>query len=448
MTVLLIDDDPEVLDSSRQTLELEGLAVLAVTEAEAALARLGASWPGIVVTDVRMPGMDGFALLDRIRAVDPEVPVVLITGHGDIAMAIRAVREGAYDFIEKPAEPGHLVEVVRRALDHRALVLENRRLRAQLADGDLEGRIIGRSPAIERLRAAVANLADAEVDVLLFGETGTGKELVARSLHEAGRRRTGNFVALNCGAMPDSIIESELFGHEPGAFTGAQGRRIGKLEFAAGGTLFLDEIESMPMHLQVKLLRVLQERAIERIGANRTIPLDLRVIAATKVDLLKLSAEGRFREDLYYRLNVVTVPLPPLRERREDVPLLFRHFLDAAATRSRRTAPPLDAATLGRLAAHAWPGNVRELRNVAERVALGLGDGLTPASSALPAAGTAEIEPLADQINRIEKQLIEDALARCGGRVGETAERLAITRKTLYLKMRHHGLSREDFTEE
>ena len=448
MTVLLIDDDPEVLDSSRQTLELEGLAVLAVTEAEAALARLGASWPGIVVTDVRMPGMDGFALLDRIRAVDPEVPVVLITGHGDIAMAIRAVREGAYDFIEKPAEPGHLVEVVRRALDHRALVLENRRLRAQLADGGLEGRIIGRSPAIERLRAAVANLADAEVDVLLFGETGTGKELVARSLHEAGRRRSGNFVALNCGAMPDSIIESELFGHEPGAFTGAQGRRIGKLEFAAGGTLFLDEIESMPMHLQVKLLRVLQERAIERIGANRTIPLDLRVIAATKVDLLKLSAEGRFREDLYYRLNVVTVPLPPLRERREDVSLLFRHFLDAAATRSRRTAPPLDAATLSRLAAHAWPGNVRELRNVAERVALGLGDGLTPASSALSAAGAVEIEPLADQIDRIEKQLIEDALARCGGRVGETAERLGITRKTLYLKMRHHGLSRDDFTEE
>ncbi len=448
MTVLLIDDDPEVLDSSRQTLELEGLAVQAVTEAETALARLGASWPGIVVTDVRMPGMDGFALLDRIRAVDPEVPVVLITGHGDIAMAIRAVREGAYDFIEKPAEPGHLVEVVRRALDHRALVLENRRLRAQLADGGLEGRIIGRSPAIERLRAAVANLADAEVDVLLFGETGTGKELVARSLHEAGRRRTGNFVALNCGAMPDSIIESELFGHEPGAFTGAQGRRIGKLEFAAGGTLFLDEIESMPMHLQVKLLRVLQERAIERIGANRTIPLDLRVIAATKVDLLKLAGDGRFREDLYYRLNVVTVPLPPLRERREDVPLLFRHFLDAAATRSRRTAPPLDATTLARLAAHGWPGNVRELRNVAERVALGLGDGLTPASSALSTAGTAEIEPLADQLDRIEKQLIEDALARCGGRVGETAERLGITRKTLYLKMRHHGLSRDDFTEE
>ncbi|MBK1840223.1 sigma-54-dependent Fis family transcriptional regulator [Azospirillum sp. YIM B02556] len=450
MTVLLIDDDPEVLDSSRQTLELDGLAVEAVTEAAAALARLGSSWPGIVVTDVRMPGMDGFALLDRVRAADPEIPVVLVTGHGDIAMAMRAVREGAYDFIEKPADPGHLVEVVRRALAHRALVLENRRLRAQLAGGGSEGRIIGRSLAIERLRAAVANLADAEVDILLFGETGTGKELAARSLHEGGRRRAGNFVALNCGAMPDTIIESELFGHEPGAFTGAQGRRIGKLEFAAGGTLFLDEIESMPMHLQVKLLRVLQERAIERIGGNRTIPLDLRVIAATKVDLLKLAGEGRFREDLYYRLNVVTVPLPSLRERREDVPLLFRHFLDAAAARSRRTVPPLDAATLARLCAHSWPGNVRELRNVAERVALGLGDGLTSAASMVvgAAAGTAEIEPLADQLDRIERQLIEEALARCGGRVGETAERLGITRKTLYLKMRHHGLSRDDFTEE
>jgi len=451
MTVLLIDDDAEVLDSSRQTLELEGFAVEAVTEPEAGLARLGASWPGVVVTDVRMPGMDGFALLERVRAADPEVPVVLVTGHGDIAMAMRAVREGAYDFIEKPAEPDHLVEVVRRALAHRGLVLENRRLRAQLAEGGPEGRIIGRSPAIEHLRAAVANLADAEVDVLLFGETGTGKELVARSLHEGGRRRGGNFVALNCGAMPDTIIESELFGHEPGAFTGAQARRIGKLEYAAGGTLFLDEIESMPMHLQVKLLRVLQERAIERIGGNRTIPLDLRVVAATKVDLLRLAAEGKFREDLYYRLNVVTVPLPPLRERRGDVALLFRHFLDAALARSRRTPPPLDPVLLARLAAHGWPGNVRELRNVAERVALGLGDGLAPVGATAATAGmagSAEIEPLADRLDRVEKQLIEDALARCGGRVGETAERLGITRKTLYLKMRHHGLSRDDFMEE
>ncbi|WP_376960492.1 sigma-54 dependent transcriptional regulator [Azospirillum sp. A26] len=448
MTVLLIDDDPEVLDSSRQTLELEGFAVEAVTEPEAGLARLGASWPGVVVTDVRMPGMDGFALLERVRAADAEVPVVLVTGHGDIAMAMRAVREGAYDFIEKPAEPDHLVEVVRRALAHRGLVLENRRLRAQLAEGGPEGRIIGRSPAIEHLRAAVANLADAEVDVLLFGETGTGKELVARSLHEGGRRRAGNFVALNCGAMPDTIIESELFGHEPGAFTGAQARRIGKLEYAAGGTLFLDEIESMPMHLQVKLLRVLQERAIERIGGNRTIPLDLRVVAATKVDLLRLAAEGKFREDLYYRLNVVTVPLPPLRERRGDVGLLFRHFLDAALARSRRTPPPLDPALLARLAAHGWPGNVRELRNVAERVALGLGDGLGAVGASAATVGSVEIEPLADRLDRVEKQLIEDALARCGGRVGETAERLGITRKTLYLKMRHHGLSRDDFAEE
>ncbi|TWA58552.1 two-component system C4-dicarboxylate transport response regulator DctD [Azospirillum baldaniorum] len=448
MTVLLIDDDHEVLDASRQTLELEGFAVEATTRPEGALNGLGPSWPGVVVTDVRMPGLDGFALLERVRAADPEVPVVLVTGHGDIAMAMRAVRGGAYDFIEKPAEPGHLVEVVRRALEHRRLVLENRSLRAQLAGGggSLEARIIGRSAAIERLRAAVAGLADAEVDVLLFGETGTGKELIARSLHDAGRRRAGNFVALNCGALPDTIIESELFGHEPGAFTGAQGRRIGKLEHADGGTLFLDEIESMPMHLQVKLLRVLQERVIERVGGNRPIPLDLRVVAATKVDLLRLAGEGRFREDLYYRLNVVTVPLPPLRERREDVPLLLRHFLDAAAARARRPAPPVDAAALARLAAHGWPGNVREMRNVAERMALGLGDGL--AGGPLSGAGGGGIEPLTEQMDRVEKQLVEDALARCGGRVGETADKLGITRKTLYLKMRHHGLHRGDFTEE
>ena len=444
MTVLLIDDDEEVLASGRQTLELEGFAVRAVMVPDGALAQLTPSWPGVVVTDVRMPGLDGFALLEQVRAVDPEVPVVMVTGHGDIAMAMRAVREGAYDFIEKPAEPSHLVEVVRRALEHRRLVLENRSLRAQLAGGGAEMCIIGRSPAVERLRTSVANLADADVDILLFGETGTGKELVARSLHDGGRRRAGNFVALNCGAMPDSIIESELFGHEPGAFTGAQGRRIGKLEHANGGTLFLDEIESMPLHLQVKLLRVLQERVIERIGGNQPIPLDLRVVAATKVDLLRLAAEGRFREDLYYRLNVVTVHLPSLRERQEDVSLLFRHFLEAAAARARRPVPPIDSAMLARLTAHAWPGNVRELRNVAERVALGLGDGLAP--GALPTMTV--LEPLADQLNRIERHLIEDALARCGGRVGETAEKLGITRKTLYLKMRHHGLHRGDFIED
>ena len=450
MTVLLIDDDGEVLDSSRQTLELEGFAVQATTEPAAVLAPLGPSWPGVVVTDVRMPGMDGFALLERVRAADPEVPVVLVTGHGDIAMAMRAVREGAYDFIEKPAAPDHLVEVVRRALEHRRLVLENRSLRAQLAGGGLEARIIGRSAAVERLRATLAALADAEVDVLLFGETGTGKELAARSLHEDGRRRAGNFVALNCGAMPDSIIESELFGHEPGAFTGAQGRRIGKLEHANGGTLFLDEIESMPLHLQVKLLRVLQERVIERVGGNQPIPLDLRVVAATKVDLLRLARDGKFREDLYYRLNVVTVPLPPLRERRDDVPLLFRHFLDAASARARRPSPPTDGATLARLAAHDWPGNVRELRNAAERMALGLGDGLGNGlgNGFAGPAPAAAIEPLASQLDRIEKNLVEDALARCGGRVGETADRLGITRKTLYLKMRHHGLHRDDFIEE
>ncbi|MGQ9369165.1 sigma-54-dependent transcriptional regulator [Azospirillum sp. ST 5-10] len=453
--IVLVDDDREVLHSSRQTLELEGFAVLAEAAARPALARLGRSWPGVVVSDVRMPDLDGFALMEAVRAIDPELPVVLITGHGDIPMAMRAVREGAYDFIEKPAEPDHLVEVVRRALEHRRLVLENRALRDRLAgSGGLEARIIGRSPAVERLRATVAALADAEVDVLILGETGTGKELVARSLHDFGRRRGGHFVALNCGALPETILESELFGHEPGAFTGAQGRRIGKLEHADGGTLFLDEIESMPLHVQVKLLRVLQERVVERVGGNRPIPLDLRVVAATKVDLLALASQGRFREDLYYRLNVVTVPLPPLRERPDDVPLLLRHFLDAAALRARRpvpaVGPAVGPATLARLAAHPWPGNVRELRNAAERMALGLGDGLAPGGAGLPgeAAPEPDVRPLADQLDRVERQLVEAALARCGGRIGETAERLGITRKTLYLKMRHHGLHKADYAEE
>src|SRR5690606_32206788 len=283
-----------------------------------------------------------------------------------------------------------------------------------------------------RLRTLVADLADTDVDVLILGETGAGKEVTARCLHDFSRRRDKPFVAVNCGAIPETMIETELFGHEAGAFTGAQGRRTGKLELADGGTLFLDEIESMPMSVQVRLLRALQERAIERLGGNSLISLDIRVIAATKVDLLELVAQGRFREDLYYRLNVVTLPVPPLRERREDIPLLFTYFAAQAAARMRRPEPELTPELLAQLLAHSWPGNVRELRNVAERVVLGIRDPLGGLATALAEERT---EPLAEVMDRVERAVLEAALARHGGRIGRTAEALGIMRKTLYLKM-------------
>jgi two-component system, NtrC family, C4-dicarboxylate transport response regulator DctD len=436
--VILVDDDPEVLAAYQQTLELAGIQVEPQRSAQAALAMLSRNAPAVVVTDVRMPGRDGLSLLDAVRLLDKEIPVVLVTGHADVPMALRAIRSGAWDFIEKPADPVQLAETVRRAVEHRCLVLENRELRMLGAGADsLTKRLIGQSRAIDRLRRTLTTLANADPDVLLLGETGTGKEVTARALHDFGQRKDGRFVAVNCGAIPETMIESELFGHESGAFTGARERRIGKIEHASGGTLFLDEIESMPLTAQVRLLRVLQERVIERLGSNREIKVEIRVIAASKADLPALAARGAFREDLVYRLNVVTVRLPPLRERREDIPLLFRHFLDLAAARVGRAAPDVDPALLGRLAQQDWPGNVRELRNAAERHLLGLDDDDVPMEPPVPSAPTLE-----QQLDIAERLAIESALNQFDGRVGVTAQALGITRKTLYLKMRKHGLGR------
>lgn len=443
--VLLVDDDAEVRHAYGQTLELDGLAVAPVAGATAALKALSPGFEGVVVSDVRMPGMDGFAFLDEVRRIDPDIPVLLITGHGDVPMALRALRAGAWDFIEKPADPVLLVETVRRALEQRRLVLENRALREDAARDDdaaddvWAARLIGRAEPMQRLRRTLAVLADTRTDVLIFGETGTGKEMAARALHDFGRRRAGRFVAVNCAAIPENMIESELFGHEAGAFTGARERRIGKIEHAHKGTLFLDEIESMPLAAQTRLLRALQERSIERLGSNAEIKVDIRVLAATKVDLLALAGEGRFREDLLYRLNTVTVRLPPLRDRREDIPALFRHFVAMVAARDGVPARPVEAATLSELMRRPWPGNVRELRNAAERHVLGLEDEAEPVSSAAPADGLS----LEAMMDIAERHAIAQALARHGGRVGQSAEALGISRKTLYLKMRKHGLERD-----
>ncbi|WPP02302.1 sigma-54 dependent transcriptional regulator [Pseudomonas sp. HR96] len=419
----------------QQALALEDIASEGVASAEQALLRVGNDFAGIVVSDIRLPGMDGLQLLTQLKASDPALPVVLITGHGDISMAVGAMRNGAYDFMEKPFAPERLVEVVRRALEQRALAREVSDLRRQLAGRQsLESRLIGRSPAMQQLRELIANVADTSANVLIEGETGTGKELVARCLHDFSRRQPQPFVALNCGGLPESLFESEIFGHEANAFTGAGKRRIGKIEHADGGTLFLDEVESMPLALQIKLLRVLQERTLERLGSNHSVTVDCRVIAATKADLQQASGSGQFRSDLYYRLNVVTLELPPLRERREDIRQLFEHFLQMAALRFDREVPALDALTLSRLMSHDWPGNVRELRNVAERHALGLPAFKQSGAAATPGLGFAEA------VEAFERSLLSDALARSGGNLSQASLELGMAKTTLFDKVKKYGL--------
>ncbi|WP_207062992.1 sigma-54 dependent transcriptional regulator [Motiliproteus sp. SC1-56] len=444
--VILIEDEVDVREAARLTLELEGFRVAAFSRAEPALETIDADFPGVVISDVKMPGMDGLELLQRVCVKDRELPVILVTGHGDISMAIQAVRKGAYDFIEKPVAPERLVEEVKRALNTRRLVLENRGLKRQLAGrSSLESRVIGNSAGIIRLREMIRNVADADIDVLIHGETGTGKELVARALHDFSKRREGHFVALNCGALPETVIESELFGHEAGAFTGASKRRIGKIEYADGGTLFLDELESMPMHLQIKLLRVLQERSLERLGGNQSIPVNVRVVAATKSDLFEAAARGEFREDLYYRLNVALLQVPSLRERLDDVPLLFTWFVSQSAQRLEREAPALAPEQLSALLAHRWPGNVRELQHEAERFVLGISQLLAGAPNASTQSPEREPGSLPEQMESFEKRLLTEALTRTRGRVTEAAERLGIPRKKLYLRLQKFGIDKERF---
>nr|WP_207393640.1 sigma-54 dependent transcriptional regulator [Duganella aceris] len=434
----MIEDEAALRLAASQTLELGGFSVQACADAEAALALLRADYPGVVVTDVRLPGRSGLELLAHVAALDSELPVIVVTGHGDVDMAVSAMRAGAYDFIEKPFASGRLLESVRRAQERRRLVLENRQLRAARAQHPDMPDLVGSSAAIEQLKLTIRNIAPAGVDVLINGQTGTGKEVVARLLHAASGRK-GNFVAINCGALPESVFESEIFGHEAGAFTGAQKRRIGKLEFAQGGTVFLDEIESMPMALQVKLLRVLQERRLERLGANESVALECTIVAATKADLLELSAQGRFREDLYYRIGVVSIALPRLVDRRDDIPLLLAHFSADAAARYRRPLPEWSAQQMAAWQAADWPGNVRELRNFADRLVLGIA-GAGIAAGAAPQVAGAGARPLPQQVDQHERELIVQALAAVDGNVALAADNLMVPRKTLYDKLKKYQI--------
>jgi two-component system C4-dicarboxylate transport response regulator DctD len=397
-----------------------------------------------------MPKMDGMAFLARVNAVDKDIPVILVTAHGDVQMAVEAMRQGAYDFIEKPYAPERLIEVIQRAFEKRRLVMENRDLRRRLSDHNgIDQRLIGNCPAILQLRDEILNVADTDAPVLIQGETGTGKEVVARCLHDFGRRKEGNYVAVNCGAVPESMFESELFGHERGAFTGADRRRVGRFEYAQGGSLFLDEIGTMPLPLQVKVLRALQEREVVRIGSNEPQPIDVRLISATNKDLLEECAAGRFREDLYYRINVVELRVPPLRERGGDILLLFDYFCTQAAAAYGRAAVPLQDKDAGLLMAHDWPGNVRELKNVAERCVLSsLPEGQRlSAILRYPNAETAlpEGSSLQDLVRHYERCLLEQALLRHKGDVQSVMQDLDLPRRTLNEKMTRYNLDRKDF---
>ncbi|WP_268797700.1 sigma-54-dependent transcriptional regulator [Pseudomonas huanghezhanensis] len=439
-SVIVVDDEAPIREAVEQWLTLSGFSVQVYSRAQDCLENLPEHFPGVVLSDVRMPDMNGLALLSHLQSLDADLPVILLTGHGDVPMAVDAMRDGAYDFLEKPFTPQTLLSSLRRALEKRSLVLENRRLHERAdARTRLDATLIGQSAGMQTLRRQVLDLATLPVNVVIRGETGSGKELVARCLHDFGPRAGKPFVALNCAAIPEQLFEAELFGHETGAFTGAQGKRIGKLEYADGGTLFLDEIESMPLAQQVKLLRVIQDRRLERLGSNQSITVDLRIIAATKPDLLEEARAGRFREDLAYRLNVAELRLPPLRERREDVPSLFSHFAQVAAQRLGRSTPVLDGAQLSHLLSHDWPGNVRELANAAERHVLGL-----DAPHAIEAQAG---QSLAAQQEAFEAHCLRSALARHKGDIKAVLNELQLPRRTLNEKMQRHGLLRETFVD-
>ncbi|NEX59479.1 sigma-54-dependent transcriptional regulator [Noviherbaspirillum galbum] len=434
--ILLVEDEEAVRLATCQMLELDGYRVRACHDAEEALRWLHQASPTLLITDVRLPGASGLSLLESVMRIDATLPVILVTGHGDVSMAVEAMRIGACDFIEKPFPSERLLDSVRRACEKRRLYLENQQLKAAWANHPDMPALIGQSAAMEAVRAFIRSIGPTDVDVLVNGQTGTGKEVVARQLHVASGRK-GPFVAINCGALPESVFESEVFGHEAGAFTSAQKRRIGKLEHANGGTLFLDEIESMPLALQVKLLRVLQERRLERLGSNDAIPIDCRVIAASKADLRKLSDEGGFREDLYYRISVVAIDLPRLADRPDDIPHLLSHFVQIASMRFQRPAPAWSDFQMQQWQAMPWPGNVRELRNFADRLVLGV-------ATAVPGtAATAATPSLSRKVEQFERAVIIDALARTKGNVAAAAEALEIPKTTLYDKLKKYGIGAE-----
>lgn len=443
--VLVADDEPGILDSLRKIFEREGMTVFTADCGAAALDVLRRQRVSVLLTDLMMPAMNGMELLKASRAIAPDTEVVLMTAYGTVETAVEAMKEGAYDFVTKPLKRAHVVRIVRNALEKQSLVVENRALRAQLQERRRRT-IVGNSFAWRRTMDIIRQAGASEATVLLLGESGTGKELLARALHENSPRAERPFVAVNCAAIPETLIEAELFGYEKGAFTGATARREGRFEAARSGTLFLDEISELPLHLQAKLLRVLQEGEIERLGSSgRPVAVDLRVVVATNRDLQKDVRDGRFREDLYYRLNVISVGIPPLRERRDDIPLLVEHFLQVYRERNNKPIASVASAAMQRLLTYQWPGNVRELENAIERaVVLGRSSFLEEADLPtelrdfvpMPHASPGSLSfPIGTPLEEIEQRVIQETLRHTRGDKRLAAQLLGIATRTIYRKL-------------
>jgi two-component system response regulator HydG len=450
-TLLVVDDEPGIVDSLQKIFEREHLRVLTATSGAEALELIRREPVSVMITDLMMAGMSGMDLLKASRSLSPETETVLMTAYGTVENAVEAMKQGAYDFVTKPIKRAHLLRVVGKALEKRSLVEENRALRAQLA-AQKKRTPIGQSLPWRRTMDIVMQAAPSLATVLLLGESGTGKELLARAIHDYSARARAPFVPVNCAALPESILEAELFGSEKGAFTGAVQRHDGRFLQADGGTLFLDEIGEIPTHVQVKLLRVLQEGEVERLG-GRTVKVDLRLVAATNQDLKAAVREGRFREDLYYRLNVIAVPIPPLRDRREDVPLLAEHFLQLYAERNGRRLGGFSKAAAEAMARYDWPGNVRELENTVERaVVLSRGtaidvDDLPPeVRSGTSALGDGKSLTFAvgTPLDEIERRVIHATLAHTGGDKRVCAQLLGIATRTIYRRLEEQRTSEGD----
>jgi DNA-binding NtrC family response regulator len=445
-TLLVIDDEPNILTTVRRALDLEGYQVEVAGSGAAGMAKLAESDIDLVLLDVMMPGETGLEVLPKIRATHPEVSVVMMSGNATIETAVQATKLGAHDFVEKPLSSDKLLLTVANTLQYARLARENARLRAKAA---AEYAMIGKSPGMKAIFDKVAKTAPSSGRVLITGENGTGKELVARAVHDHSKRADGPFVKLNCAAIPSELIESELFGHEKGAFTGATHQRRGKFELADGGTLFLDEVGDMNPSAQAKVLRVLQEGELERVGGADTIKVDVRVVAATNKVLPDEIAAGRFREDLYYRLAVVPIELPPLRTRREDIPALVEHFVEGVCAANDRKAKKVASGAMTLIMQHDWPGNVRELKNVVERLVILTGDadviGEADVADALPRvkpvkSGYAKGTPFKDLVNGAERDIIVAALEANDFHVSNTAKELQLERSHLYKKMRALGI--------
>jgi len=453
--ILVVDDDPNTRKVARANLGLEGFEVLVASSGAEALARLGEADPLALVTDLQMPDLDGIALMEQARAERPWLPVVLVTAHATVETAVQAMRKGAIHYLTKPVRWDELALVLRHAVAHERARRDLERLRGELDRASGFDELVGDSPAMREVFRLVEQVAGADATVLLRGDTGTGKELVARAIHRRSPRRERPFIAVNCTAVPRELMESEFFGHERGAFTGATARRLGRFEQADGGTLFLDEVGDLELAIQAKLLRVLQEREFTRVGGSKSEKVDVRIVAATNRDLELLVKEGRFRDDLYYRLDVIPLRLPPLRERPGDLPLLLEHFRATFAERYGRDVPPPSPEVVAAARAYPWPGNVRELRNLCERAALMgwdavaplLGESTRPGPAlAAPADfGLPLLEARARLVERFEREYLTRLLRQHKGRVGEVARAAGIAERNLYEKMKAYGLSRDDY---